>query len=114
MKKLFIFTFLTFILPSVTFGETYVFAFQCFLDKNKICQLEFKRTEKGFEDEYGRSFTTQESTNSIALSLPYDKHDGTTVFSAVINKKDNNFALSVTQLDHAGTGFREGTYSKIY
>ena len=31
----------------------------------------------GFEDEYGRSYTTQESTNSIALSLPYAKHDGT-------------------------------------
>jgi len=77
-------------------AETYVCAYNCYLQKEKICQDVYKRIENGFKDRWSK-YTANENDQYIILSDQYLGEDGAGVKIAIINKKTMKFLKSNTE-----------------
>ena len=100
------------IIPSLSWGETYICAFKCFLSDD-ICQTTYTRKNNIFIDEWNREFIFVEDKKNLAMTDMFiDESEGSAIFSIIIDKPTLKFTKSTTTID-GGRGFADGSCTVV-
>lgn len=101
------------LIPSLSWGESYVCASKCYMT-DEICQTTYTRDNKVFKDNWGQRYMFVEDKKNLAMaSIFANEEKGSAIFSVIIDKPTLKFTKSTTQVEEGGTGYLNGTCSII-